>query len=752
MTYDTTDEHLQRALKVIRRGALRGDTGDDEDLPAIGLASTLVKRVNDPCAPVPPAGTILRGTWRLSSWMGAGSFGVVYGAVHRSLQREDAVKFLHPHLARDQDIRARFRREAVTMARLCGEHLVQVHDCGEHEGLPFLIMERLHGHALDERLRRDGPLPLQSFRRLSVGILRGLAEIHAQGVVHRDIKPANIFVLAHADRVKLLDFGLALNSSASQAGTLAGTPYYMAPELFLAPDAVASVSTDIYSAGVVFYQMLTGRLPFTAAGAHGVAELLQRITTGSPASPRALGAGVSVEVDELIMRAISHDPAKRPSSSDELIAVLEGKASSANPSSPRSTDERLSKWRKIAKKGLGNAALPRLIVIGLAVISLVSLSLFDNPEQLDGGTKTRDAQPNADTESRFIARWSLFSNAQPMDEHSRREPDDTLTAESKAQTPKLSSSPPRNLLSPIARVFTPTQKRVKWNESGISDECGGTDCGALEIDIWPSSEYFTKLDRQERVFGTLLAADIEELPVLTLDVVNMGSEKLVVSELGFDVLSAQTLEETILSAEYIESNSGPSGLFLNNFGRSVVKNPQLDLWVSLDCTDATAARVYQGHRLDDFASSYSLDVRDDAIATLVLAETASGDKDAMTVETCFIGSLHYQTHPQAASKVFHFMINGTLGRGAPVGTRAKRSKLFKRGSVRPQELHFVRLDGTAPSLRSLRVMHEIPPGTTDGIAVQIGSTVPAILHLRVRAKDMSGTTLVEREIRFTIRH
>lgn len=324
--HDTVDKHLGRLLAAIRGNefALTNSRAEVDDRD---LARTLrdgSAGVSEPNTAVPGVGTVVRGTWELTEQMGKGSFGLVFGAWHRGLERKDAIKFLHPHLADDQELRVRFQREARVMAKLRGARLVQVYDCGEHHGLPFFVMERLDGESLHQRLRRAGPLPLSTFGRLAESILRGLAEVHAHGIIHRDIKPANIFVQQGRHQgLKLLDFGLAMTSMRVTArGVLVGTPLYMAPELLTSSDCSASVATDVYSVGAVLYEMLTGQLPFPLAEGESLADLVRRMALGGVDRPSVLQPGLPPGLDDLLLHALSLDPERRPVSADAFAEAL----------------------------------------------------------------------------------------------------------------------------------------------------------------------------------------------------------------------------------------------------------------------------------------------------------------------------------------------------------------------------------------------------------------------------------------------
>lgn len=318
---DTADRHLGELI-----GRIRSATEEDDDSydplgttrPVEGRSVTSLSRLR-----APEPGAVIRDTWELLDLVGQGGFGLVFIARHRNLGRNDALKFLHPHLANDAEVRARFEREAMVMARMRGDHLVHVHDYGEHEGLPFFAMEHLEGQSLEQRLEATEPLPMPEFYRLADGILRGLAEIHAYGVVHRDVKPANIFALERTGRIKMLDFGLAMTSMrVTSKGSMMGTPLYMAPELLLSPDVEASVATDVYSAGVVLYEMLTGRVPFLPSRNGKLADFLQQVITATPRPPSVGRPEIPDAVEDLVLRAIDKDPDQRPETADEMVEAL----------------------------------------------------------------------------------------------------------------------------------------------------------------------------------------------------------------------------------------------------------------------------------------------------------------------------------------------------------------------------------------------------------------------------------------------
>ncbi|MFN0028624.1 MAG: protein kinase domain-containing protein [Acidimicrobiales bacterium] len=209
---------------------------------------------------------IVGNRYRLGEVLGRGGMGEVLLAEDLQLRRSVAVKMLHAELLDHRDSRRRFEDEARAAARLTHPNVVGVYDIGEHRGAPYLVMERMDGPSLAAVLTR-GPLPAERVRRLGLDVLGALAAAHAEGIVHRDIKPSNVLLTSLGD-AKLADFGAAKSnrgSSHTVFGVVVGTPAYLAPERLAGEPA--SVSSDLYAVGVLLYEALSGRRPFSADSA-----------------------------------------------------------------------------------------------------------------------------------------------------------------------------------------------------------------------------------------------------------------------------------------------------------------------------------------------------------------------------------------------------------------------------------------------------------------------------------------------------
>jgi serine/threonine protein kinase/Leucine-rich repeat (LRR) protein len=265
------------------------------------------------------------GNYRVLKVLGAGGMGVVFQAEDIGLDRKVALKTMLPVLAASASGRERFLREARTAAKVEHDHIVPIFQVGEDRGVPFIAMPFLKGEPLNERLQREGPLPVAEVVRIGRETARGLAAAHAAGLIHRDVKPANLWLEGEQGRVKILDFGLARGTGDGErmtlAGAIVGTPAYMAPEQAGGGQPLDG-RCDLFSLGCVLYRALTGDPPFTG---DGMISTLMAVATEQPAAPRELDPAVPAPLSDLIMRLLAKKAADRPADAtavaDELAAI-----------------------------------------------------------------------------------------------------------------------------------------------------------------------------------------------------------------------------------------------------------------------------------------------------------------------------------------------------------------------------------------------------------------------------------------------
>ncbi|MFT5358416.1 MAG: serine/threonine protein kinase [Polyangiales bacterium] len=260
--------------------------------------------------PDPLIGRTLAGRYAIIERIGAGGMGIVYRAFHEVVGRDVAIKFLSPELAYDPGNRTRFLREARAANRIDHEHIIDITDFGEtDDGQVYLVMEFLRGRPLNDVIA-DGPMSLRRALTLTAQIASALARAHELDVVHRDMKPDNLFLLEgyEGDFVKILDFGLAHMKGelrVTATGTVFGTPEYISPEQ--ARGAPVTGATDLYSFGVVLFEMLTGQLPFEGA----TTELIFKHLRATPPSLRELRPEIPEALEELVLSLLEKDPEDR---------------------------------------------------------------------------------------------------------------------------------------------------------------------------------------------------------------------------------------------------------------------------------------------------------------------------------------------------------------------------------------------------------------------------------------------------------
>jgi serine/threonine protein kinase len=288
------------------------------------LERTVVQRLD------PLLGELFDRRFRIEVKIAAGGFGAIYRAIHIKSGHQFALKILHANLTSDPGVVARFRREGAALTLLRDPHTITAYELGESDdGTLYIVMELLRGESLYERFRANGPLPWQRVVAIARAVCSSLAEAHTLGIVHRDLKPTNIHLEPRGnehDFVKVLDFGIAKilqdsdidSSELTQVGQMIGTLDYMSPEQMVG--GMCTATSDIYTLGIVMYEMIAGRKPYEDANSPAAALAAVLTTTPERLSAHAV---VPPDLDRLVMRCLERQPTDRYQSAAELAMALD---------------------------------------------------------------------------------------------------------------------------------------------------------------------------------------------------------------------------------------------------------------------------------------------------------------------------------------------------------------------------------------------------------------------------------------------
>ena len=329
-------------------------------------------------------GALVDGRYRIKSRIGSGGMADVYCAEDRQLGRDIALKVLHRRFARDREFVERFRREASSAAKLQHPHVVNVFDRGEHDGTYYIAMERLEGPTLKELITQDAPLDQLRAIDLCLQILQAAGFAHRHGVVHRDFKPHNAIVGA-GDRVKVTDFGIARAgaSEMTETGSIMGTAQYLSPEQ--AQGQRVGPESDLYSIGVILYEMLTGDVPF--GGESAVAIALKHVSEIAPPL-RSVRPDAHPLLEATVARALAKEPERRFGDADQFIAALEAarRAIEAGDDGGGTGD-----WAAVGaledapeeEGGSSRRPLVALVIAGLALAAAAIAFALMRPEQVE---------------------------------------------------------------------------------------------------------------------------------------------------------------------------------------------------------------------------------------------------------------------------------------------------------------------------------------------------------------------------------
>ena len=356
------------------------------------------------------------GPYRIDAEIGAGGMGHVFRATDTRLDRAVAIKVLPQHRWSDPQLRLRFEREARALSSLSHPNLCALYDVGEiaqsGAAVPYLVMELLEGDTLRERLQA-GRLSMRKALSWAAQIASGLAAAHQKGVIHRDLKPDNIFVTrgeSMDELLKILDFGLALTEPGltdsstmlrTEPGMVMGTAQYMSPEQVRGE--YLDARSDIFSLGIVLFEMLTGRAPFHA---RSTVETMNAILTDDPPELASIAPSVPESVETLVRRCLEKDPGQRFTSARDLAFALESAAKSVTTSTPRTPQPTPS----LAVERRATGVLPRILLLLLLAAGITTFAILSRdtpsvePPRLRMLTYSgRDSAPAASPDGRLIA-------------------------------------------------------------------------------------------------------------------------------------------------------------------------------------------------------------------------------------------------------------------------------------------------------------------------------------------------------------
>ncbi len=334
-------------------------------------------------------GTLIDGRYKVISRLGAGGMAEVFLAQDQQLGRKVALKLLHRRFSEDPDFVERFRREAQSAAGLQHPNVVSIYDRGAYDGTYYIAMEYLAGPSLKQLIRQQAPLePLRAIE-ITIQILKAARFAHRRGVIHRDLKPHNVIV-DDGDHAKVTDFGIARAgaSDMTETGSIMGTAQYLSPEQ--AQGVAVSPASDLYSVGVILYELLTGRLPFDAESAVTIAI---KHVSEPPVSPRQINPKIPPELEQVVLWTLNKNPADRPADADALISALEAVRATILAGAP---SERTASF----------AALAAAVPAGAGVAAAAALDpapVIEEPPAADH----RDPLPEPDGGAKWI--WILLA-------------------------------------------------------------------------------------------------------------------------------------------------------------------------------------------------------------------------------------------------------------------------------------------------------------------------------------------------------
>ncbi len=344
--------------------------------------------------PSPTPNTLIDGRYKVLSKLGSGGMADVFLAEDQQLSRKVALKLLHERFAADPDFVERFRREAQAAAGLQHPNVVGVYDRGRYEDTYYIAMEYLPGRTLKQLIRDEAPIePIRAID-ITLQVLKAARFAHRRGVIHRDLKPHNVIV-DDADQAKVTDFGIARAgaSDMTETGSIMGTAQYLSPEQ--AQGLSVGAGSDLYSIGVVLYELLTGRVPFDGDAAVTIA--LKHVSE-TPQPPSQINPNVPLELDQIVLWVLNKNPSDRPANADELITALEHAKVSIQSGAAGQDTARMAAVAALAATGAGG---------GGALGALLAPEAAPYPEPSTNGASAADEEPPEDQGRRRWLPWLI---------------------------------------------------------------------------------------------------------------------------------------------------------------------------------------------------------------------------------------------------------------------------------------------------------------------------------------------------------
>jgi eukaryotic-like serine/threonine-protein kinase len=449
-------------------------------------------------------GEVIAERYELEELVGSGGMSSVFRARDRLLERHVALKILHAHYAGDQETIERFRREARAVAQLSHPNIVTVIDRGQADDRQFIVFEYIDGQTLKEIVLERGPLPVRDAIELAIGVARGLAFAHANGIVHRDVKPQN--VLLNGDgKPKVTDFGIARSldvDGVTQTGTVLGTSHYIAPEQ--ASGRPVDAQTDVYSLGAVLYELLTGEPPFD--GESFVTVVLKHVHE-QPPSVLERRTDCPVRLAGVVERALAKDPADRFPTMDAFAAELEAILVALERGDPETASTLTVPARAVSARprraaGARRSQLPfALAAVGAVLLAAAVAGIVLT--RGGGATKTHQGLPP--TSSALVPLRGI-SSYDPVGDERKHTPDAPKATDGSASTYWTTQTYFNNGFDkPGVGLVLDAGKDVKLSQLGIS-----TDTPAFQAQIQvsdsPSSGF--QPDSSWRTVGTATTFDL----------------------------------------------------------------------------------------------------------------------------------------------------------------------------------------------------------------------------------------------------